>query len=274
MRRRIKSLLKPLHDRLFDRWVYEQPTGRLQGIKRRGRPPWLLRSSEDPRLDRELRFLDSLPLAGGVAYDVGGNLGAHSVLLHRLVGPGGQVHVFEPDPYYCQRLLDLQLLNDLPNFEVHSVGLGVEAGSETLVVPDGSRIRMAGTVSADFKATLSGELSQRSMTVRMTSLDAYRAALDLPLPTFLKVDVEGFEKEVLAGAQDTLRHARPIIMVEIHGLAEDSKRKTMRHIIESLRPLNYSFEHLETGAQIAAGDEAVPIGGHLIARPLTAAGPA
>lgn len=266
MRDKLKDLLRPIHDSLFERWVYETPDGPLKGLKRRGRPPWLKRSDYDPRLDRELAFLQSLSLSGGVVYDVGANLGAHGLLLQRLVGDSGEVHLFEPDPFYRRALVDLLLLNQLGNVEVHGVALGERPSTETLLVPDDPRVRMAGTISSELKAQLEHQRTRRSVRIRVATLDGFREALGLPAPSFVKIDVEGFERQVLAGAQKTLETARPTLMIEIHGATPSSKIATTRAILAQLAPLGYRVRHLEEDVELEAEAGELPVGGHLIAK--------
>ena len=57
----------------------------------------------------------------------------------------------------------------------------------------------------------------------MVALDDLRPLLGLPPPDFVKVDVEGFEDEVLRGARRTIEAHRPALMVEVHGLTPRDK---------------------------------------------------
>src|SRR5439155_25681636 len=73
----------------------------------------------------------------------------------------------------------------------------------------------------------------------------------LPPPDLLKIDVEGFELEVLRGASATLRSARPRVFVELHGLEAADRRRNVSDIVSHMRGLGYPPPaHLESGATV------------------------
>jgi hypothetical protein len=59
---------------------------------------------------------------------------------------------------------------------------------------------------------------------RLDSLD------DLPAPHVVKIDVEGAETQVLDGAREMLKRARPLLVVEIHGDQETPVRSLLREV--------------------------------------------
>ena len=138
---------------------------------------------------------------GTVALDVGAYIGTHALLMGRLVGSQGKVYAFEP-----QRKIYRQL--------VHNVALN---GLEDVVVP----LRYA--LGADTRivemnpvtATTEGGASVGSGgdRVELRPLDSF----GFERVSLLKIDVEGFEKEVLAGAVELLTTGRPAVLIEILG---------------------------------------------------------
>jgi FkbM family methyltransferase len=265
VRERVTRLLRPLHDRIFREHVYEVRGGYLDGYLSRGRMPWFQRRDLGERQAAELAFLEGLDLEGAVVYDVGANRGTHTFFFHRLVGLRGEVHAFEPDPTLVPHLWDLAALNHTPNVEVHAVALGAAPAEGELVVPDGSRIRMSATLSREFAARAVGGLRRRTHKVRVVRLDDYREALSLPPPAFMKIDVEGFELEVLRGARRTLAAALPRLFVELHGLDGAAKQQMMRDVLALLEPLGYRARHVESGVAVTGAADRLPEGGHLFA---------
>jgi len=127
------------------------------------------------------------------------------VLLGRWVEPGGRVYAFEPSPETFAGLSRHLALN----------------GLRDTVVPVAAAV-----AGADGRATLSGgglsganRLDARGAgpVVETVSLDAFCAREGI-LPSFIKVDVEGAELEVLRGGRETIRRAGPglALFVEMH----------------------------------------------------------
>lgn len=256
-----RALFKAAHDRLFAQWVYQVRYGPMQGFQRRGRMPWF-QTKPSPQLEAETAFLAGLGLEGAVVYDVGSNIGTHTLFFRRLVGSTGAIHAFEPDPRYRRALLDLVVLNDLENVEIHGCALGDAPTTAELVVPDPRRVRASATLAPEL-IDLVNEAAVRRTTVRVVRLDDYVRALALPAPDFVKVDVEGFECEVVAGAVETLSDC-PSLFVEVHGVGPAAKQARADRLLGQLEDLGYRrFHHVERDVRITVGQPFA--GGHVLA---------
>jgi FkbM family methyltransferase len=181
----------------------------------------------------ELRALmRQLPLAGGVCVDVGANVGLHTVVMSRLVGPGGRVFAFEPDPHNF-RLLETNLrLNGARNATARQCAIGDADGVCRLA--RNPRNYADCRVTSDLPAWSSHE-------VPMTTLDA--ALPDLPPGAirFLKLDVQGSECRVLRGMRRTLvRHPDLVMVVEVFPGGLGQAGASARELIELLTDLGFS----------------------------------
>jgi FkbM family methyltransferase len=180
----------------------------------------------------ELRaLLRHLPLAGGVALDVGANVGLHTIGMSRLVGPGGRVFAFEPDPHNF-RLLETNLrLNDARNVTARRCAVGDADGT--------CRLARNPRNYADCRVTaeLPGWASHQ---VPMTTLDA--ALPDLPPGSvrFVKLDVQGSECRVLRGMRRTLaRHPDVVMVVEVFPGGLRGAGASARELMELLAGLGF-----------------------------------
>ncbi len=133
-----------------------------------------------------------------VFWDVGANIGAITLVAARLCR---RVVAFEPDPRSLDILRRNLLANDLGNVEVVPGALGVETGSTVLY--------QAPSVNTGMTSLMEG----RSTSARETRVQVYRAD-DLIAqrpdiaPSVMKIDVEGAEHLVLAGARGLLGSGR------------------------------------------------------------------
>jgi FkbM family methyltransferase len=155
--------------------------------------------------EAEVTLFRALVRPGDVVVDVGANIGAHTVALARLVGPGGRVIAFEPQrlAYYC--LCANVALNNLHHVVCCQAAAG--ASERPLVVPDLDPDREQNFGGLELGGSAAGRPGQ---TVPMRRIDG----LGLSACRFIKIDVEGMEREVLAGAAETIRRCRPLLYVE------------------------------------------------------------
>jgi len=165
---------------------------------------------------------------GDTVFDVGANIGAHTLALARIVGPHGYVYAFEPVRVIFNVLCANVALNGLENVQgVHAVA-GRTPGSE--LIPD-LRHDEPGNFGS-FDASYFGE----GRPVPRIPLDAFADAENV---TFVKIDVEGMEAEVIAGATDLIARHRPVLFVE------NDRRDRSAALIAQLFALEYRlFWHL------------------------------
>ncbi|HXD09846.1 MAG TPA: FkbM family methyltransferase [Anaerolineales bacterium] len=154
---------------------------------------------------------------GALYLDVGGNQGAVIDIL-LLNKKNCSVISFEPNPEVYAKAYSRFKNN--PRVQINNFGLGKEAGEFKLYVPEyrGYKFDGLGSLDSKFDDRWLAEsvffydpkyLEMHEVVCRIKRLD------DLGLePLFLKVDVEGFEMEVLLGGAETIQRARPIILME------------------------------------------------------------
>ena len=145
---------------------------------------------------------------GDIAVDVGANLGFYTALLTYLTGPNGRVFAVEPAPY-CLAALE-QLIRDsaLSNVTVLPWAAGADAGSANMVDTEHSH----NTGLATLRENAEGE-HRTSFEVEVWPLDSVPGLRGAEQISLLKIDVEGFEAEVLAGAESMFTSRRLVAAI-------------------------------------------------------------
>jgi len=146
-----------------------------------------------------------------IFYDVGANVGYFAVIAARLVGLNGKIVCFEPLAINYRHILHNAALNGFTNIQLIETALGnidAEASFWLSAQPTWGKLVSAGKVPDK----LIGETR-----VMVRRLDRVIAEAGLPPPQVIKIDVEGAEVDVLAGAIETLRRYRPRLLIELHG---------------------------------------------------------
>jgi FkbM family methyltransferase len=158
----------------------------------------------------ERRLLVGLMPEGGVALDVGANLGWYTVRLARRAGASGRVHAFEPAAASFGLLETNLHLNGVgASVAPHRIALGESSGEVTLYTP-----ALTGSVAASQRPLFADE-PQEIETCPAETLDAFVERQSIDAVALVKCDVEGGELAFLKGARATLESRRPILMVEL-----------------------------------------------------------
>jgi len=180
--------------------------------------------------------LSLLTCPGMVVYDAGANVGFLTVIAARLVAPRGRVIAFEPLPTNIAALHHNIALNAFTHVTVRPEALGaVDAAAVFHVSTNPTWGKLA-----SFGKEPGGKIDEIDVAIRR--LDSVREEADLPLPSLMKIDVEGAEADVLDGAAETLRHSRPLLLIELHG--------TNRAVAERLTRSRYEAIVLGSNATI------------------------
>lgn len=171
----------------------------------------------------ESEFFRQVVRPGDVVVEVGANIGAHTLHLAHLVGPSGAVHAFEPQRIAFQALCANMALNSITQAYCHPLAVGREPGFVVVPRLDPHRGHNFGGVAMRREGP-----GERAPLVTLDSLD-------LPRCRLIKVDVEGMEEEVIAGAGGTIRRHHPYLYVE------DDRPAKSESLIRCLDGLDYDL---------------------------------
>src|SRR6185437_15393459 len=147
----------------------------------------------------EARAIAPLIPAGGIFVDVGANAGYFTALAAHAVGSGGQVLAYEPSARACDQLRAMVARSRLAHVDVIPVALASRPGQADLYI---------NSDSGNHTPTLVPNTGGTATPVEARTLDAEFARLGLSRIDVLKIDVEGYEGHVLAGAQQVLQQGR------------------------------------------------------------------
>jgi len=164
----------------------------------------------------ESGHIDSLELLDLIAregapdfiFDVGANIGTWARLAHSQF-PKAQIHAFEPLGKHLNQLRQLEAETD--KVHIHEVALGASAGTATLHVTnfsDASSLLALGSKGSEAW----GLMEVEQVDVKVESVDDRISALAMAYPDLIKLDVQGFELQVLAGAAKALSRARHVLI--------------------------------------------------------------
>ncbi len=204
--------------------------------------PW----SAAPREQAEQDVMRRVVRPGDTAIDIGANLGLHTVLLSRLIGPEGQLYVFEPNPALLPPLR--RTVSGLSNATLHACALSDRTGRSAFFIPaDDTKASLADwtDMAIDGKA--------REATCEQRRLDDLLVDRTITSPDFIKCDVEGAELLVFRGARGILdRRNAPVVLFEVNahtakgfGLAADAAKLFLEGLPS---PRYHFFEIREDGA--------------------------
>jgi len=151
---------------------------------------------------------------GDIAVDIGCHKGAYLHWMQQQVGTEGYCYAFEPQPIlfkYLQGLLpDRQVgSSNTENLKIEQLAFSNKTGELLLNVPPNKK----GSSPSATLNTITNQSGWMKHKVKVTTLDDYF----LPLsgdPSFMKIDVEGHEYEVLQGGEQLLKTKKPTLLVE------------------------------------------------------------
>lgn len=157
---------------------------------------WYARKSND--YSHEIAALAALDLRDATIFECGGHHGRDCVVMAKMVGPNGRVVSFEPHPDNVDVLRRNVRLNHLDNV----IAVGAAVGSK----PGALFIRSR----SNAKVSRSGS----GIEVPVVTVDEWAEEQGF-WPDIIKIDVEGYEFEILRGAQQALART-PALSIEVH----------------------------------------------------------
>ena len=145
-----------------------------------------------------------------VFVDVGANIGFHSLHIAAR-NPGARCHAFEPHPQIFQQLTRNVLLSAFKNVTLHHCALAGAHCEGVFYLQDASAYNR-GLSSSIPQSDLKNRWHEARL--RFERLDDVLSAPDRSGVSVIKIDTQGSERGVLAGAQRTVCEARPAVLFE------------------------------------------------------------
>jgi FkbM family methyltransferase len=181
-------------------------------------------------------------LPGSIIIDIGANIGGHTLPLSKIVDAHGHVYAIEPTDFAFAKLQKNLALNPLLNSRVTPIKVFLNDGSSNR--PE----RVSASWSIDQKINIK-ERNQLDMgfgksieNANTMSLDQLVHELNLERLDAIKIDVDGYEVEVLRGAKHTIEKFSPLIFIEFSPIHYEALSTTFQEQVEILVNHGYTFE--------------------------------
>ncbi len=176
--------------------------------------------------EKEIALLPPLVEPDSVTIDIGANKGVCSYALSQI---SREVQAFEPNP----KMFHLLSASAPSNVHTHEVALSNADGEAELILPIQRSGRFSNQGATLQSKKMDDDKAFETMTVTQKPLDSY----GFQGVSFIKIDVEGFELEVIDGARETLARERPNLLVEID---EHHAKKPVPEAVAEICALGYA----------------------------------
>lgn len=182
---------------------------------------------------------------GNTIIDVGANVGDTTLHIAKLIGCEGSVHSFEPDPINFKRLSNNVESNDFSNIVINNKGLGNVPGKFTIhQVAEGNK--GMNRILTKTESTFS------SSEIHVTTIDSYLNRKGITEIDLIKIDVEGYELNVLQGAREILYKSHPLLFIELDDNNLKEHNQSSKDLVEFLEELDYEFLRADTNEKITS----------------------
>ena len=187
----------------------------------------------------EFAFVDRFLKPGMAFVDVGANDGYYTLFAARRVGSAGKVIAVEPSSRERAHLQRNLGRNGLDNVHVVAAALGATAGVVDLHLAHG--VHAGHNTLGDFAHD--DVVRASSERVPLETLDSVVARHGLSKVDVVKIDVEGSEAGVVAGAKTVLKSMRPLLLMELNERALHAQHQSASALLQTLRS-DLSYEVL------------------------------
>ena len=182
-----------------------------------------VRAIRGHKLEPEVPYIDRFLEPDSICLHIGASDGRHGFYMARRAKKGS-VHCIEPSSYFRWVLAKLRWMFRYHNIKIHNIGISDARKTAYLVTPvkrNGHLGRGIAFVSdtppaPDSRDEAWGYTGFISEEIELDSLDQFCRRECIGRVDFIRCDVEGSERSVLAGAEETVRRNRPILLLEVH----------------------------------------------------------
>ncbi len=183
----------------------------------------------------------------GMRFDQAVDIGAHAGTYSILLSPrSNRVYAFEPSNHSFRILQSL----GLPNVTAYNLALGDKPGSAAISLPQ-VRGRIDHALATLRPLGADDYEDVRTEKVRVAKFDDFEAEIDFARIDFVKIDVEGFEMNVLRGMSRLIETRKPALLIEI----EQRHNPNYTDVFNYLAGLSYEAYVTEDGISLVRIDK-------------------
>ncbi len=184
-------------------------------------------------------FITKYINSGDTVVDIGANIGFFSLIFSKLVGEYGKVHSFEPSQREFLRLCENIGINKSRNVFLNQLALSNSNGFSKMNILRESRFGAYNSLRKISHLKVRNEKVQ-SEIVRTIKFDDYLTLFSESLPNLIKIDVEGFEKQVLEGMKVLLSTDNsPCLIIEICEGTHKDEQGSAQELIAYIESFGY-----------------------------------
>jgi FkbM family methyltransferase len=178
--------------------------------------------------------------SGDIVFDVGAHFGFFSY--YAVQKGANEAYAFEPNPYVFEVLKkNAEMWSD--RIKPYPVALSSQNGESDLFIAD-----ELGTISTMLKNRESTPLKLREYTksvkVKTMTIDNFVKEEKIDRVDFIKIDTEGFEKEIIKGAEKTIKEFKPRLAIAAYHFPDD--KKAIPELVLSIRD-DYNYKLVNKG---------------------------
>lgn len=190
---------------------------------------------KDPEQSVKKIFLENIA-SGDVVIDVGANIGDYALIASKKVENSGKVLAFEPLSETFSILKRNLLLNEIMHCQPFQKAVGEKPDIVNLYKSNAS-----GTMG-HLDSSLNGQNLIKKSEVEVITIDDLLNSNNIKNVNMMKIDVEGFEHEVLLGCLQSFKEKKiKKILCEVHFKYLESKGKSAETIYDLLREYNFNI---------------------------------
>jgi len=170
---------------------------------------------------------------GMMCLDIGANLGYYAAMESKAVGDSGHVIAIEPSPKnftYLKRNMELQ---KTLNYELFNFAIGDKNGNTNFLISKKSN--QSKVVSEEEKIPEGCEL----INIPLTTTDKFIDEKQVNRLDLIRMDVEGYELQILEGAKQIIKKFKPMIHIEIHN--ELLGKQKLKKVLVDLKNFGYEI---------------------------------
>jgi FkbM family methyltransferase len=189
---------------------------------------YIKRDNYEPELLAIRQFISD----GDIVLDIGGSFGIYSLFMSTYVGPNGKVYAFEPGLFSYAQLTANVLLN---HRERRIITYQVAASDRA------HALRLNHVANSPVNFSIGLDETNEHEVVRGDRVDSFVSETEQGNVSFIKIDVEGYERTALEGARKIVEKSRPTILFEVSSGALQRQGLTPDDVYSFLASFHYKF---------------------------------